>query len=75
VIRSGTHVEVGLGCDRVETGTVMRWLKYMGPRDAIPGYHPIRFDLDGAKLMVHERGLRVIDNRADRVTAALETLA
>jgi hypothetical protein len=39
-----------------------RWVRsVMGPRSRAPaGYHPVRF-ADGACLMVHESGFRVID--------------
>jgi hypothetical protein len=65
---AGTRVEIGLGFGKVETGMIMRWTKVMGRRENVPGYHPVRFDHDGATLMVHEQGIRIIDHgpRADR---------
>jgi hypothetical protein len=59
-MKAGTRVEIGLGLGKVETGVVMRWTKAMG---RLAGYHPIRFDSDGAQLMVHEQGIRIIDDR------------
>ena len=59
-MKAGTRVEIGLGLGKVETGVVMRWTKATG---CLPGYHPIRFDNDGAKLMVHEQGIPIIDHR------------
>lgn len=69
IIKAGTKVEIGLGLGRVETGTILRWTKCMGNREDAPaGYHPIRFDEDGAQLMVYcGQGVRVIDNRPNRV--------
>jgi hypothetical protein len=29
----------------------------------IPGFEPVTFDLDGARLMVHVNRFRVVDNR------------
>ena len=40
-----------------ETGQIMRWSKINGPRQAAPGYHKVRFDADGAVLLVHESAL------------------
>jgi hypothetical protein len=64
-VKPGTRVEIGLGLGKVETGVVMRWTKAMG---RLPGYRPILFDSDGAQLMVHGRGIRIVDHRprADR---------
>lgn len=62
-MKTGTRVEVGLGLGQTETGVILRWSKVMGKPENIPGFHPVRFDSDGAKLMVHESGMRVIDNR------------
>jgi hypothetical protein len=62
---TGTKVRIatmpldGSGPDWSETGRVMRWRRSMGKPEQIPGYHPIRFDRDGATLMVHRRGLMV----------------
>lgn len=46
-----------------ERARIGRWLSYMGPRSAIPGYHPVKFE-DGRTLMLHETSFRVVDNRA-----------
>lgn len=47
--------------DWSETGRILRWTAKMGPRSSLPkGYHPVKFDVDGATLMVH----------ADRLMAA-----
>jgi len=62
--KAGTRIEVGLDDGVNETGVILRWTKAMGKREKIPGYHPVSFDSDGAKLMVHESGFRIIDNRA-----------
>lgn len=68
-MKAGTRIEVqgfdlnnGKAC---ESGKIARWTKAMGNRDRLPaGFHPVRFDADGAVLMVHESGFRVTDNRA-----------
>ena len=59
-IATGTRIEVCQGY-APENGRIMRWLKSNGPR--IVGYHKVRFDADGAVLLVHENAIRVIDNR------------
>lgn len=56
---TGTRVEVCQGY-QPETGRIMRWLKQNGPRENAPGYHKVRFDADGAVLLVHENALRPI---------------
>lgn len=37
-----------------ESGRVLRWNRIYGERKDIPGYVPVRFDVDGGVLMVHE---------------------
>jgi hypothetical protein len=41
-----------------ETGVVMRWHSPTnGNRADVPGYQKVRFDADGAVLLVHESNL------------------
>ena len=37
-----------------EPATILRWHRVSGPREAMPGYHRIRFDADGGVLLAHE---------------------
>ncbi len=68
-IKSGTRIEVsGTGLDwqpTWEAARIMRWSeKLSGPRANVPGFHKVKFDADGAILLVHETRFRVTDNRA-----------
>jgi hypothetical protein len=60
-MKQNTRVNV-LGFDfagnqTAEPATVLRWLRQNGPREALPGYHRVRFDADGGVLLVHENRL------------------
>lgn len=61
-LKPGTRIEVGcsdIAGRRVwEAARIIRRTKVMGPPEA--GWHPIRFDADGARLMCHEGGFRVV---------------
>lgn len=69
-LKAGTRIELhgtpafpGFPGVAPESATIGRWLKYVsGPRETMPGWHVIKFDT-GGKLLVHETGFRVIDNR------------
>jgi hypothetical protein len=59
-MKQNTRVNV-LGFDfagnqTAEPATVLRWHKQSGPREALPGYHRVRF-ADGGVLLVHENRL------------------
>jgi hypothetical protein len=41
---------------------IARWTARMGSREALPGYHPVRFE-SGGIMMVPESAIRVVDNR------------
>ena len=58
----GTPAVAGFPGVAPEMATVIRWRKCSGPREAIPGYHAVKFS-DGGILLVHENRFRVIDNR------------
>ena len=52
---TGTRVTIGRGGTTPEPARIMRWSrKLSGPREGAPGYHRVRFDADGAQLLVHE---------------------
>lgn len=68
-IQSGTRIELhgtpaigGFPGVAPEQATIARWTKVSGPRDALPGYHAVKF-ADGGKLLIHENRFRIIDNR------------
>lgn len=65
-MKAGTRIEVqtmNMDFSRSWEGAViMRRTKAMEPMP--DGFHPVRFDADGARLLVHESGFRVVDNRA-----------
>ena len=42
-----------------DAGYVTRWHASYGPRDAVPGYVPVRFD-DGGRVLVHESRLFMV---------------
>ncbi len=63
-LKAGTRIEVsGFGLDnreRWEGARIGRVQKFMLPLPA--GFHPVTFDADRARLLVHESGFRVVDN-------------
>lgn len=66
-IKTGTRIEVLQGSGQTERATIARWRKVNGPVPnmvgELGGWHVVQYD-DGGKLLVHEGGFRVIDNRA-----------
>jgi hypothetical protein len=42
-LATGTRVRIATSEGWSETGRVLRWTKAQGPREAVPGYHRIRF--------------------------------
>jgi hypothetical protein len=69
-LRAGTRIELrgtpAMGSFpgvMPEMAAIARWNeKVSGARDALPGYHVVKFS-DGGCLLVHETRFRVIDNR------------
>jgi hypothetical protein len=64
-MKAGTRIEIR-GWDPAnhevwEAATIGRVQKFMLP--LLDGYHPITFTADGAKVLCHESGFRVIDNQ------------
>ncbi len=63
-IKTGMRIEVrGFGLDnqeRWESARIGRVQKFMLPMPV--GYHPVTFDADGARLLVHESGFRIMIN-------------
>lgn len=65
-LRAGTRIEVR-GFDMQsnvcwEEAKIGTYRRDQEPRPA--GYHPVTFLADNARLLVHESGFRVVDNRA-----------
>lgn len=67
MLKSGTRIECfgtpaigGFPEVTPEIATIAPWRKVSGPR--MEGWHCVKFS-NGARLLVHERGFRVIDNR------------
>ena len=58
-VRIVTLVGARFGRDWSETGQVMRWnTRQSGPRENLPsGYHRVRYDSDGAILLIHREQL------------------
>jgi hypothetical protein len=46
-----------------EPAQTQRWTKFNGPRDTMQGWNVVKFDADGARLLVHDDRIRVVDNR------------
>jgi hypothetical protein len=69
MMKPGTRVEVRgfdqLNNERWEAAKIGRWLYQSVDRP--DGFQPVTFYADGAKLLIHESRLRVIDNRASTV--------
>lgn len=64
-MKAGTRIEIQ-GWDMAhnevwEAARIARRTKDMGA--PMEGWHPVRFDVDGATLMCHESRFRVVDNR------------
>lgn len=55
-LKPGTKVLIATA-EGSEPGQILRWRKSFGQRQDIPGFEPVRFDRDGAQLMVHRSGL------------------
>lgn len=72
IIPAGTKVRivtlVGATFERdwSETGTVLRWnTRVSGPRENLPaGYHTVRYDSDGATLLIHRNQLMVRNDQS-----------
>jgi hypothetical protein len=47
-----------------EPAETLPWTKMQGPREAMPNWNRVRFDVDGAQLLVHDDRIRVVDNRS-----------
>lgn len=62
-LKAGTQIEVFVSHPQGqnETAKISRWTKVSGPR--LEGWHVVKFS-SGGRLIVHETGFRVIDNRA-----------
>lgn len=58
MIKRGTKVIVDGAAP--ESARITNWHPTYGKREEIPGYHPVKFDADGAILMVHESRLTVM---------------
>jgi hypothetical protein len=63
-MKTGTRIELPIAYPGIapEQATIARWTKKSGPREAMPGWHIVKF-ADGGKLLVHESGFCVINNR------------
>lgn len=64
-MKCGTRIEVqGWDIDHKETWEPARIARRpKGAGNYPAGYHCVRFEVDGARLAVHESRFRVIDNR------------
>ncbi len=67
-LRTGTRIEVR-GFDlsnqaRWEAAKIGRWHSSYRSIEKPTGYHPIAYLADGAQLLCHESGFRVVSNSA-----------
>jgi hypothetical protein len=71
-MKPGTRIEVRNfrldGQPHWERARIGRWHAEYRANPALKpaGYHPVTFDADGARLLVHEESFRVVDNGAPR---------
>ena len=66
-IRAGTRIEVK-GFDLQsnvtwEAARIGRWHHSYRNQEKPAGYYPVTFAADGARLLAHESGFRVVENR------------
>lgn len=63
-VRIQTLIGPRFESDWSETGRVARWHKSYGTKDRLPeGYQPVRYDSDGAILMLHRSHLMVCNDQ------------
>jgi hypothetical protein len=63
-MHTGTRVEVRettLDGIKWYPAKIARWTRAMGSREYLPeGYEPVRYDSDGAVLMIHRSCFRIV---------------